>query len=135
MSAGRPSLRVRARSRGFTLVEVLVAVAVLALALGAIISGMSRYASNAAYLRQKTVALWVAHNELTELTLEPGWPDIGKKDGSAEMAGLDWHWQTRVQATQDDNLRRVDIDVFAPDDPKNKAVLATLTSFMVRNSP
>ncbi len=121
-----------AASAGFTLVEVLVAVAVLAMALGAVISGMSRYAANAGYLRQKTVALWVAHNRLTEIALEPNWPDTGKSDGRMEMAGIEWQWRSTVQATQDENLRRVDVEVLAPDDPKNKGVLASVSSFVTK---
>ena len=67
---------------GFTLIEILVAVTVLAVAMGAIISGMARFAANAGYLREKTVALWVAHNRLTEIELEPSWPSVGKSDGA-----------------------------------------------------
>ncbi|WP_341919934.1 type II secretion system minor pseudopilin GspI [Hydrocarboniphaga effusa] len=120
------------RAKGFTLVEVLVAVSVLALALSAVISGMSRYASNAGYLRQKTVALWVAHNRLTEFALDQAWPSVGKTDGKAKMAGIEWKWRATVTQTQDDKLRRIDVDVIAPDDPKGNAVLASLTSFVTQ---
>lgn len=121
-----------ARARGFTLVEVLIAVAVLALALSAVISGMSRYAANAGYLRQKTFALWVAHNRLTELAVAPAWPELGKSDGTAGMAGAEWKWRATVKPTEDDKLRRVDIEVLAPGDKDGKAVLASLTAFMTQ---
>jgi general secretion pathway protein I len=121
-------------ARGFTLVEVLVAVAVLAMALGAVISGMARFTSNAAYLRQKTIAVWVAHNRLTEIALQPSWPDIGKTNGEAEMAGVKWRWKADVKKTDDDNLRRIDLDVMAPDDRRgnsnNNAILASVSSFV-----
>ena len=96
---------------GFTLIEIIIAVAVLATAMGAIITGMARYADNAGYLREKTVALWVAHNRLTELELESGWPETGKSDGDVEMAGAQWRWFVTVLATPDPSVRRVDIRV------------------------
>ncbi len=98
-------------NRGFTLIEIIIAVAVLAAAMGAIITGMARYADNASYLREKTVALWVAHNHLTELELEPVWPQLGKSDGDVEMAGAEWRWFVTISETPDPGVRRVDIRV------------------------
>lgn len=98
-------------SRGFTLLEVLVAVAVLAVALAAILSGMARYADNASYIREKTIALWVAHNRLTEIKTATGWPDTGTSDGKVDMAGISWKWSENVQTTPDEQLRRIDISV------------------------
>ncbi|HUS24071.1 MAG TPA: type II secretion system minor pseudopilin GspI [Candidatus Binatia bacterium] len=101
----------RPGSRGFTLIEILVAVAVLAFAMGAIISGMARYASNAAYLRDKTLAAWIAHNRLTEVMIEKGFPDTGDSDGDVEMAGAKWRWLQKVEATPDPNVRRIEVKV------------------------
>ncbi len=108
-----PSIRPLRRrlGTGFTLVEILVAVAVLGVAMGAILSGMARYADNAGALREKTVALWVAHNRLTEIGLQPGWPEIGNSDGDLEMAGIEWRWEVTVAETPDPRVRRVDITV------------------------
>lgn len=110
----------RRAARGFTLIEIIIAVAVLATAMGAIITGMARYADNAATLREKTVALWVAHNRLTELQLEPGWPETGKSDGDVEMAGAEWRWFVTVAETPDPNVRRVDIRVQLQGKGKNR---------------
>jgi general secretion pathway protein I len=114
-------------ARGFTLIEILVAVAVLAIALSAIISGMARYADNASYLKEKTLALWVAHNRLTEIELAPTWPDTGKSDGTVDYAGLSWKWVVEVKTTSDDHLRRVDISVQRPD---REGSLIQLSSFI-----
>jgi general secretion pathway protein I len=115
------------RSRGFTLIEVLIATAVLAFAMGAVISGMARYADNAGSLRERTVALWVAHNRLTEIDLEPSWPSLGKSDGDAEMAGIDWRWFVTVSETPDPEVRRVEIRV----QPKGREEdAAALSSFI-----
>ncbi len=83
--------------RGFTLVEMLVAVTVLAIAMAAILAGMARYADNAARLRERTIALWVAHNRLTEIALQPTWPDLGRSDGEMHMAGRTWKWEVEVK--------------------------------------
>ncbi|MGH8454242.1 MAG: type II secretion system minor pseudopilin GspI [Nevskiales bacterium] len=109
------------RQRGFTLIEVLAAVAVLALALGATITGASQYAANASYLRDKAIASWVARNKLVELHLNPSWPELGKSDGTEEMAGREWNWRMQVQKTPDAKVRRVDIYVDAPRKNKSKS--------------
>lgn len=117
------------RARGFTLIEVLIAVTILAIAMGAVISGMARYAANAGALREKTVALWVAHNRLSEIDLEPGWPALGKSDGEVEMAGVDWRWFVTVSETPDPDVRRVEIRVQAAGRDKDGDA-ALLSSFV-----
>ncbi|MDE2149888.1 MAG: type II secretion system minor pseudopilin GspI [Gammaproteobacteria bacterium] len=99
------------RASGFTLLEVLVALVVLAVALAAIIAGGARYADAAERLRQKTVALWVAHNRLTEIELAPAWPDLGKSDDDVDMSGRTWTWHVEVKKTSDPQLRRADLFV------------------------
>lgn len=114
--------------RGFTLVEMLVAVAVLAIAMAAILAGMTRYADNTARLRERTVALWVAHNRLTEIVLQPAWPDVGKSDGEMQMAGRKWKWEVEVKKTDDEHLRRVDIHILSPTRQGNAAKLSAFVA-------
>jgi general secretion pathway protein I len=118
---------------GFTLIEVLVAVAVLAIGLGAIIAGMARYADNAGNLKQRTIAIFVAHNRLAEIELAPVFPAIGKSDGDEEMAGATWHWNAEVSGTADPNLRRVDIRVQAQGREGDVASLASFISSLGRS--
>ena len=120
------------RSRGFTLVEVLAAVAILAIAMAAILSAMTRYTGNAAHLQNRTLALLVAHNRLTELRLVGDFPATGKSDGDEDLAGEAWRWFIEVQDTEDPALRRVDIRV---QQRGSKDDLAFLSAFMANPAP
>lgn len=108
-------------SRGFTLVEVLVAVAVLALALGTFVSGGSRYADNARYLQDRTLAVWVARNRLVEYRLAEDWPDTGRADGREPMGDREWEWRAEIRETPDPAVRRIDVSVHRTDSHTGRA--------------
>ncbi|HVJ29316.1 MAG TPA: type II secretion system minor pseudopilin GspI, partial [Gammaproteobacteria bacterium] len=76
----------RSRSAGFTLIEVLVALAVIALGLTAVIKALGEYTYAANYMRQKTLASWIATNKLTEIAIAPTWPALGDYDEDVEFA-------------------------------------------------
>ena len=57
----------RRGSRGFTLVEVLVALMVVAMGLAALMVAVSGTARTSGYLRDKTLAQWMALNRLSEV--------------------------------------------------------------------
>lgn len=117
--------------RGFTLIEVLVAVAVLALALGAFVSGGSRYADHARHIQDKNLALWVAHNRLVEYRVADHWPDTGTGDGRAEMGGREWLWESEIEESPDPAVRRAEIRVFRIVDGEPRELpLARLTGFI-----
>lgn len=123
----------RPRVQGFTLLEVLVAVTIVGIAMGALLSGFARYAEQAGYIRQRTLATWVAHNRMNELMLEPAWPATGSKEGDAEMGGTEWRYRIEVRSTDDPALRRIDLKVYAPgtrDIKTETASVAYLTAFL-----
>jgi prepilin-type N-terminal cleavage/methylation domain-containing protein len=63
--------------RGFTLVEVLVALLVIALGLAALMVAVQGAARTSGYLRDKTLAQWIALNRIAEVRLtlnKPGTP-------------------------------------------------------------
>ncbi len=116
-----------ARSSGFTLMEILVALAVLGIAMAGLLKAAGSNAENAAYLEQKTLAHWVAMNRIAEFQLADDWPSLGTLSGKAAMASRDWHWSVRVEATDDSDVRRLQVEVRreAGDD----AALAALTAY------
>jgi general secretion pathway protein I len=115
-------------ARGFTLIEVMVALVVVALGMTAVIQAVGDTASNSAYLREKTIAHWIAMNKLTELRLLPTAPKVAKTSDDIEMAGRNWRWTMDVQATPVDTVRRIDVTV-RPKEAGEKTSLASVTGF------
>jgi general secretion pathway protein I len=95
------------RADGFTLVEVLVALLVLALAMTAWQWRISAQLDSTGYLRDKTLALWVADNQLRYLQLAARFDhstSLTEQHGTAELAGHTWYWQaTRPALVLDKN--------------------------------
>lgn len=118
------------RAAGFTLLEVLVALAVLAIALAALVKGGGENASNAAYLRDKTIAHWVAINRVTELQLQEQWPSTGTTRGSEEMAQREWFWLAKVSDTFDDDVRRLEVEVRKEE--REEGYVARVIAFLPR---
>ncbi|MEK8016377.1 MAG: type II secretion system minor pseudopilin GspI [Candidatus Parabeggiatoa sp.] len=121
------------KKQGFTLLEVLVALAILAIALSAAIKTTTENAENARYLRDKTLAHWVAMNALTQIQVWGEWPAVGKKEGTAMMAEREWYWIIKVSETADDELRRLDIEVYFV--RRDKTPITTLVGFVGSPSP
>jgi len=122
--------------RGFTLLEVLVALVVVALSLGAIIQATGDYTVNQSYLRDRTFAEWVAHNQLVEALMSSDWPSTGQSKGEvefpkagAEIGGREWRWVMQVTQTPEEDLRRLDIDVFLLNADEDESPLASLSGF------
>ena len=117
------------RVAGFTLIEVLIALAVLAIAMAAVIKVSASNTSNTAYLKEKSIAHWIAVNKANELRLAENWPSVGTKKGSVVMAKQEWRWQLKVSNTPDKNIRRMDIEVQHERELGGKA---SITAFMGR---
>lgn len=122
----------RARCKGFTLLEVLVALTIVALSLGALISTSGSQATSAAYLKQKTIAHWVAMNEITQLQIEKAWLSKGDTKGSTQMAGTEWFWTRTVKETEDDNSRQVELKIYL--DKDREFSLTRLVAYLSRDS-
>lgn len=114
--------------QAFTLIEIMVALAIIAITMGAIIQNTTASSRNAAYLRDKTVAGWVALNEIALIRAKREWAGKSTRQGVVEMAGREWLWKLNVSKTEDDDMRRLTVDVYAADDEKQ--ALASTTGFL-----
>lgn len=95
------------RVQGFTLLEVLVALAIFALVAASVLSATARSLQTASRLEEKTLAMWIADNRLTELQLSQSPVADGREQGEVEFAGRRWQWQSEVQGTSEPDMRRV----------------------------
>jgi general secretion pathway protein I len=114
--------------RGFTLLEILVALVILATALVAVSTMAINQTTNASHLRDKTLAHWVAMNQIAQLQLTAEWPSKGKQQGTEEMGEHEWHWVRIVKETPDDRVRQVDFEVYF--DKRDERPVTRLTSFL-----
>ena len=104
------------RITGFTLIEVMVALTIIAISLGALLNTSGAQANSASYLKQKTLAHWVAVNELTQMRIDKEFPDLGDKKGSTSMANHDWYWIRTTKKTEDEDALEVTFTLYADKD-------------------
>ncbi len=122
----------RQRLQGFTLLEVLIALAVLALAMGAVIKATSDYTSNQSYLRDRTLAMWVARNVLVEYQVKGEWLSVGERKGTREMGNQEWRWLARISQTEEAELRRLDVEVYPVDSDDDENPVSVLSGFLLQ---
>jgi general secretion pathway protein I len=121
------------RLNGFTLIEVMVALTIIAISLTALLSTSGTQASSAAYLKQKTLAHWVAVNELTQIRIAKEFPDVGDKQGSTTMANNEWYWTRTTKATEDEDARQITFTLYA--DKERTKNLSSLIGYANRDAP
>ena len=119
-----------ASSRGFTLVEVLVALTVVALGLTALMVAVSGTARTSGYLRDKTIAQWIALNRLTQVRLMVNKLGDNQDKGQLDFAGRKWHYDTRYFDTQFQSMKRVEVRVYPGDANTKSNPIAQSTGFM-----
>jgi len=121
---------VRKHLSGFTLLEVMVALTIIAISLGALLNTSGTQAYSASYLKQKTLAHWVAVNELTQIRISKDFPDVGGKKGSTKMANHEWYWIRTTKKTEDDNARQITFTLYDGKDYEKN--LTTLSGYANR---
>jgi len=117
-------------ARGFTLVEVLVALMVVAIGLAALMVAVSGTARSSAYLRDKTLAQWIALNRLTEVRLNMTKFGQNTDKGELDFAGRTWHYDTRYFDTSIATMKRVVVRVYEGNAKAKGNPLAESTGFL-----
>jgi general secretion pathway protein I len=122
------------KTRGFTLIEVMVALAVVAIALPALMVSLYQHVDATGHLRDKSLARMVAANKLEELRIlskaRRALPS-GEQTGVASMAGRDWYWTVTSEPTVSENLFQFEIDVAASElNAEAEQPLFTLVAYL-----
>ncbi len=116
-------------SRGFTLIEVVVALAIVAIGMFAVFKTIGDTAHNVGYLRDRTLAGWIADNRIAEMRISGEIPSVDETGGDVDFAGRRWHWTTTVAETPVKGLRRIDVRVRRDGDAEDSA-LVSLAGFI-----
>jgi general secretion pathway protein I len=119
-----------ARTRGFTLVEVLVALMIVAMGLAALMITVSSTARTSGYLRDKTLAQWMALNRISEVRLNLTKFGQNTDTGEINFANRTWHYDTRYFDTSIATMKRVVVRVYAGDAKTKGNPVAESTGFL-----
>jgi general secretion pathway protein I len=99
----------------------MIALAIFAVVSGALIRNAAQAIRQTSVIQQKTLAYWIAENQLNQMRasprLEGSFPSIGSERYSVTMADRDWEVIMDVEATENSDMRRIKVSVFAEDDP------------------
>ena len=111
----------------------MVALLVIAIGLGAVIISTGESGWKASIRKEKTLAGWVAQNEIALYRAKRTWSNRSNIKGRTEMGGAEWEWRMQVSETDDPSLRRIDVDVFlVVDGEVQDGVRAAMTGFIAK---
>ena len=103
--------KVKSKSSGFTLIEIMVAVAVLALSGVALLGNIGQATRDLATISDKAEALYIAEYALNMALLEKGFPDTTNEEETITHGGREWRVELIVSETPNDKMRRIDVMV------------------------
>lgn len=117
------------RTRGFTLIEVLIALIILGVALAAAARAASIATVGAEESKLRTLATWVAQNRIALLTATRSFPSSGTATGTSTIGGIDFAWQQTASDTPNAAFRKIEMRIFRPNDTQT---LTSLTAYLVQ---
>lgn len=78
---------------------------------------VAQAADSATLLKQRTLALWVAQNQLAAAQVATPWPAPGTREGEATQANTRFAWRESVSGTPNPSFRKIEITVSDPGVP------------------
>ncbi|MGI9298964.1 MAG: type II secretion system minor pseudopilin GspI [Luminiphilus sp.] len=123
----------RKKIQGFTLIEVMVALTVVAVTLPALLFLLSQQIDGTAYLRDRSIAQWVAADRVAEVRLAVAKTQRARKGviaGASDRAGRTWNWRSEIRDTPVPGFMRLTVTVTAEEEEDDDAVLFTLDAFL-----
>ena len=119
---------------GFTLIEIMIALAVFAVVSAALVRNAAVAVRQTGILEDRTLAIWVAENQLSQMRIQvrndEHYPAPGTSRYRVNLADRDWEVVVQVAVTENTDMRRVDVEVYAAQAPDQ--VVADLTGFLGR---
>jgi general secretion pathway protein I len=115
-------------SHGFTLLEVLVALVIVSLGMIAVFGQLNQMLNVSSRLVDKTLAHWIAVDQITELQAIHAYPKVGERRDEVDMARATWSYTVKTSQIGDLAMRRVDVTVAFADAPEQ--VLAEVSGFI-----
>ncbi|CAB1370842.1 type II secretion system minor pseudopilin GspI [Denitratisoma oestradiolicum] len=116
------------RTQGFTLFEVLVALAIVAVSLMAALRAAGASGNTLEAVRLRTLASWVAQNQIAERRARPDWPAPDTRESDVLQGGEHFRLVEAVHALPHKDFRRIDLAVKDADG----AVLARFSAVLPR---
>lgn len=102
-------------SSGFTLLEVMVALAIFAVVSLAVMKSAAMSVRQTTAIQERSLAWWLAEDAMTKLRVRPrtesNYPAPGVSRERVRMSDIEWTLETRIETTENDQVRRVEISV------------------------
>lgn len=109
----------RAKSLGFTLVEVLVALAVLGITLAAAAKLVIGSTDTLITYRTRTLASWVASNQVNQMLAMRAYPETGSTQGQLTQGGENFIYTMNISPTPNYSFRRIELTVAVAERPEH----------------
>lgn len=100
------------KTKGFTLIEVLLALAIIAIALTAILKATAQNIENTQRVKEKTISHWIAMQGVSMIQL--GLIQINPSQESTQvttMLNQKWYWRAKINSTPIKSMQQINISV------------------------
>ncbi|MEO0368286.1 MAG: type II secretion system minor pseudopilin GspI [Pseudomonadota bacterium] len=122
------------KSRGFTLIEVMIALMIVGFGVVAVIDATNKYTDAQAEIEKRVLATWVASNIMAQARFDARTERLkqGSRNDRVDMGGYRWRIRIKNDETEIERVYKVTVSVTADGD-KQKQVLAELVSAITEN--